>query len=269
MKKVYKFLIFTILIIVINVTVSYADTTYSIDGDPDNMKVKDKIEIRIDHGDNTNSYYINSYSSNEEIAKVSTNITGSDKVTIKAVKAGKATITITVTYYTGTDKSSESSKSIEVTVTEKIPEEEAKAADIANFWKEHKETDDTVWNKISTTTITKWLETLGKAKDSKKIIENTKKGLNDILDNKNKKIEEEIKKVQDAWKDTPSKDADADKINSFVQSAVNHKTDTGEDKFSTVDLDTLEAWKKTIESLGMNYIGNYQEVYWKICARIR
>lgn len=85
-----------------------------------------------------------------------------------------------------------------------------------------------------------------------------------VLDEK-----QEVNELEETWKNIPSKDASADEIRDFIQSAVKHKDETGEDKFSEVTLKTLQSWQKTIEALGMDQIQNYNDEYWKICARIR
>lgn len=79
----------------------------------------------------------------------------------------------------------------------------------------------------------------------------------------------EIEDLVSAWKNIPSANATANEIRDFIQSAVKHKDETGEDKFSEVTLKTLQSWEKTIEALGMDQILNYSVEYYKICARIR
>lgn len=89
-----------------------------------------------------------------------------------------------------------------------------------------------------------------------------------IIDPK-QQASEELEDFVNAWENIPPADASADEIRDFIQSAVKHKDETGEDKFSKVTLKTLQSWQKTIEALGMDQIQNYNDEYWKICARIR
>ena len=87
---------------------------------------------------------------------------------------------------------------------------------------------------------------------------------------KKQELEEQQEKVENAWQEIPAAGASADEIRDFIRSATAHKEENPkEDKFSEVDLETLQSWQKTIESLGMDQIQNYNDEYWKICKQIR
>ena len=159
-----------------------------------------------------------------------------------------------------------------------IPAPNAKINEIMIFWKNNKDENDDIWNNISIEEIETWLKTLDAKKEDdvpeqlQDGFTNTKNSLTRILEKKKQekeKAEEEAQKMQNAWQNIPSKDASAEDINTFVQSATKHKNDTGEDKFSDVDLDVLQAWEKTIGKVLMQYTQTYSHVYYKISARIR